>query len=138
MICSYVLYLKFLAFYSAQGPGLRRGPSLKMQLSQIGTLETLIGSRGLYSDHVLWDVRSTSLAKYETVMVLACQVVMVLAFHLTLTQINSKMNCIAKNKCPESQKLETRRRCENLNATSHASRAATCSFFVSLSLIYSM
>ena len=49
---------------------------------------------------------------YE-IMVLACQVS---PFHLTLTQINSDMNCIAKNKCPESQKLDTRRRGENLNA----------------------
>ena len=48
-------------------------------------------------------------------MVLACQVG---PFHLTLTQINSEMNCIAKNKCPESQKLDMRRRGENLNATS--------------------
>ena len=36
-------------------------------------------------------------------MVLACQVG---AFHLTLTQINSEMNCIAKNKYPESQNAE--------------------------------
>ena len=48
-------------------------------------------------------------------MVLACQVG---PFHLTLTQINSEMNCIAKNKCPESQKLDTRRRSENLIAIS--------------------
>ena len=66
-------------------------------------------------------------------MVLACQAG---PFHLTLTQINSEMNCIAKNKCPESQKLDTRRRGEN--ATSHVSRAATCIFLHSLSLIYSM
>ena len=39
-------------------------------------------------------------------------------FHLTLTQINSEMNCLAKNKCPESQKLDTRRRSENLIAIS--------------------
>ena len=31
---------------------------------------------------------------------------------------NSEINCIAKNKCPDSQKLDMRRRCENLNATS--------------------
>ena len=68
-------------------------------------------------------------------MVLACQVG---PFHLALTQINSEMNCIAKNKCPESQKLDTRRRGENLNATSHVSRATTCIFLHSLSLIYSM
>ena len=57
----------------------------------------LIGLRGLYSDHVLWDVRSVGLfqcelmAKYE-IMVLACQIS---PFHLTLTQMNSEMNCIA-------------------------------------------
>ena len=38
--------------------------------------------------------------------------------HLTLTQINSERNYIAKNKCPESQKLDTRRRSENLIAIS--------------------
>ena len=46
------------------------------------------------------------MAKYE-IMVLACQVG---PLHLTLTQIYSKMNRIAKNKCPENQKLGTRRR----------------------------
>ena len=48
-------------------------------------------------------------------MVLACKVG---PFHLTLTQINSEMNCIAtscKNKCTVSQKLDTRRRGENFN-----------------------
>ena len=55
-----------------------------------------------------------SVKKHE-IMVLACQVG---PFHLTLTQINSEMNCIAKNKCPESQKLDTRRRSENLIAIS--------------------
>ena len=55
-----------------------------------------------------------SMAKYE-IMVLACQVGL---FHLTLTQINSEMNCIAKNQSSESQKPDTRRRGENLNATS--------------------
>ena len=40
-------------------------------------------------------------------------------FYLTLTEINSEMNCIAKNKCPDNQKLDTRGRLgENLNATS--------------------
>ena len=60
-------------------------------------------------------------------MVLACQVGL---FHLTLTQINSKMNCIAKNKYLESQKLDTRCRGEDLNATSHMSRATTCIFYI--------
>ena len=32
------------------------------------------------------------------------------SFHLKLTQINSEMNCIAKNKCPDSQKLDRRRK----------------------------
>ena len=71
------------------------------------------------------------MAKYE-IMVLAYQVG---PFHLTLTQINLEMNCIAKNKCPESQKLDTRRRGENLDATSHVSRARTCRFVHYLSLI---
>ena len=52
-------------------------------------------------------------------MVLATQVG---PFYLTLTQINSEMNCIAKKKCPESQKLDTRHRGENLNATSDSSQ----------------
>ena len=38
----------------------------------------------------------------------------------------------------KSQKLDTRRRGENLNATSHVSRATTYIFLHSLSLIYSM
>ena len=42
------------------------------------------------------------MAKYK-VMVLAWQVGL---FRLTLTQIKSEMNCIAKNKCPDSQKLD--------------------------------
>ena len=45
------------------------------------------------------------MAKHE-IMVLACQVG---PFHLTY-QMNSEMNCIATTKCPESQKLDTRRR----------------------------
>ena len=68
-------------------------------------------------------------------MVLACQTG---PFHLRLTQINSEMNCIAKNKCPESHKLDTRRRGESLNATSDTRRARTCIFLHSLCLIYSM
>ena len=84
-------------------------------VSQIGIIETLIGLRTLYSDNVL--LRSLfSVELWRTVgnHGLACQVG---PFHLTLTKINSEMNCIAKNKCPESQKLDTRRRGENLNAT---------------------
>ena len=59
-------------------------------------------------------IRSFQLEKHE-VIVLACQVG---SFYLTFTQINSEMNCIAKNKCPDNQKLrdEKRRRGENFNA----------------------
>ena len=64
------------------------------------------------------------MVKYE-IMVLASQVG---PFHLKLTQINSKKYCIAKHKCTVCQKLDTRRRGDKLNATSHASRATTCSF----------
>ena len=39
------------------------------------------------------------------IMVLAPQVD---PFHLKLTQINSEMNCMAKHKCPDSQKVDTR------------------------------
>ena len=35
-----------------------------------------------------------------------------------MTQINSEKNCIAKNKCPVSQKLDMRYRSENLIAIS--------------------
>ena len=60
-------------------------------------------------------------------MVLACQVG---PFLLTLTQINSEMNCIVKNQCPENQKLDTRHRGENLNATSVTPvKATTCIYF---------
>ena len=82
---------------------------------QVGNLETLIGSCTLYSDlMLLW---STCFFNGEAgnYGVLACQVGL---FHVTLTQINSEMNCIAKNKCPESHKLDTRCRGENLNTTS--------------------
>ena len=78
--------------------------------SQVGDLETMIGSRARYSDHVF-----VRLFSWEAIMVLACQVG---PFHLTLTQINSEINCIAKNKCPESQKLDARRRSENMIAIS--------------------
>ena len=52
------------------------------------------------------------MADCTTVMVLACQVG---PFHLALTQINSEMNCIAKNKYPESQKLDRKHRSENFD-----------------------
>ena len=97
----------------------------------------LIGLHAFYSDHTLLQVRSfqlESMLKHE-IMVMACQVG---PLHLTLTQINS-MNCIAKNKCPDSQKLDTGPRGEIFNATSHVSRLAlTCIFLHSFSLIYSM
>ena len=84
-------------------------------VSQIGTLETLIGSRALYSNHVLLlCLFSVWINGKHEIMVLAC---LVGPFHLTLTQINSEMNCIAKNKCPESQKLDMGR--TGANATSH-------------------
>ena len=51
---------------------------------------------------------------YE-IMVLACKVG---PLHLTLTQMNSEKNCLAKKKFPVSQKLDTRRRSENLIAIS--------------------
>ena len=71
--------------------------------------------------------RSELMTKYE-IVVLACQVG---PFHLKVTQINSEMNCIAKHKCPdESQKLDTRRRGENFNATSHVSRGTTYIFCI--------
>ena len=96
--------------------------------------------RALFADHV----RATCevclfqcelMVKYE-IMVVACQIG---PFHLKLTQIKSEMNCITKHKCTESQKLDTRRRGENLNATSHVSRATTYTFLQSLFLhLYSM
>ena len=67
------------------------------------------------------------MAKFE-IMVLACQIG---PFHLKLTQINSEMNCIAKHKfTDESQKLDTRRRGENFNASSHVSKATTYIFCI--------
>ena len=66
-------------------------------------------------------------------MVLACQVS---PFHLKLTQIISEMNCIAKHKCTVSQKLDTKRRGEKLNSTSHGSRATSYIFLHSVSLHY--
>ena len=100
-------------------------------MSQIGTLEALIGRKSAILRRLLIRARCipiTSLAtslfslefmeKHE-IKVLACQVG---PFHLTFTQISSEMNCIAKNKCPDSQKLrheadDTRRRGENFNAS---------------------
>ena len=70
------------------------------------------------------------MANYE-IMVLAYQVG---PFHLTLTQINLEMICIAYNKCPESQKLDMRRRGENLNATSHVSHTYQHVYFLILCL----
>ena len=69
------------------------------------------------SDHVVSEFMEfselTNGGLYDCCGFAACQVGL---FHLTLTQINSEMNFIAKNKCPDSQKLDTRHRGENLNA----------------------
>ena len=55
---------------------------------------------------------------------------------LTLTQINSEMNCKAKNKCPESQKLDTRRRGENLNAICDTCQEQQHLYFCILCLLF--
>ena len=68
-------------------------------------------------------------------MVLASQIG---PFHLKLTQINSEMNCIAKHKCTVSQKLDTRRRGENLNAGHHTCQEQQHIFLHSVSLHYSV
>ena len=77
------------------------------------------------------DLRSAYCFQWEywwrSMKIMACQVG---PFHLKLTQINLEMNCIAEHKCTDkSQKLNTRRSGENLNATSHASRASTTYIF---------
>ena len=90
---------------------------------QVGNLETLIGSHTLCSNHML--LRTSFFMVKHEIVVLACQVG---PFNVMLTQINSEMNCIAKNKWSESQKLDTRRIGENLNVISHVSRATTCTF----------
>ena len=95
-------------------------------MSQFATLESLIGRKSVILRR--WLVRARCIpityscertlfswnlmAKYE-IMVLACEVGL---FHLTFTQINSEINCIAKNKYPDSQKLDTRCRGESFNA----------------------
>ena len=116
--------------------------------SQMGTLETLIGRKLAILRPWLVRARCISImcscsceVSFQwnwwstTVMVLACQVG---PFHLTLTQINSEMKCIAKNKCLESQKLHTRCRGENLNNTSDTCQDQQHVYFWILSLIYSM
>ena len=105
----------------------RKSVFLDVDWSRIGTLETLIGSCALRVVH-LWKSLMANI-KCE-IMVLACQVG---PFHLKLTQINSEMNRIAKNKCLENQELDTRCRGEKLNATSN-----TCHTLHSVSLHYSM
>ena len=62
-----------------------------------------------------------------TVVVLACQVGL---FHLKLTQINSEINFKAKNKCPDSQKLDMREL-----ERPHMSRPRTCICLHSLSTL---
>ena len=107
--------------------------------SQVGNLETLIGSRALYSDHVLL------LFSVELLMVNCTREIMVwvLPGRSVPPHVDSdkpaEMNCIPKNKCPDSQKLNTRRRSENLNALSVTRvKATTCISLHCLSLIYSM
>ena len=83
-------------------------------MSQICTLETLIGrmsailrpdwfAGALYSGHVTCEVRiyNVSLRLHRAPLA------KVGPFHLTLTRINSKTNCIAKNKCHERQEVRT-------------------------------
>ena len=91
----------------------RKSAILDVDWSRIGTLETLIGSRAvcevrhcpsLKVCHGEWMVN------YEYWF---CQVN---PFHLKLTQINSERNCIAKHKSPDSQERNTRRRGENFKA----------------------
>ena len=103
---------------------------------QIGTFETLTGSRTVCPSHrhMAGEVclfQCEFMVKKE-IMVLACQVSV---FHLTLTQINAEMNCIAKNKCTdESQNLDMR--CRDLNTTSHVSRATTYIFLHSVFALF--
>ena len=114
-VCVCVLCFFFLV-------GVANRHSWDADWSQIGNLETL------------WDVRSTSLskcffsAKYE-IKVFAYQVG---PFHLTLTQINSEMNCITKNKFPESQKLDMTRHAEESRVKSqqHVYFCILCLWFI--------
>ena len=109
--CRLATYIPWL-FYLAQAKG--EGPSLKSVLVsflffftfllksvlQIGTLEALIGRKSailrcwLVCAHCILItcscIRSFQLEKHE-IVVLTCQVG---PFHLTLTQINSEINCI--------------------------------------------
>ena len=126
-VCLFVCLLVFF--------GVANRHSWDADWSQVGNLETLIGSRALYSDHALLLLRFSVEELYK-IMVLACQVG---PFPFASTQINSEMNCIAKNKCPESQKIDTRRRDENLKATTDTCQEQQSVYFWhSLSLIYSM
>ena len=69
-------------------------------VSQIGTLETLICARAVFRLRALASTLfSVGINEKHEIMVLACQVG---PLHLKLTQINSEMKCIAKNKCPEN------------------------------------
>ena len=110
-VCACVCFVLFFCFFF----GVANRHYWDADWSQVGNLEALIGSRKLYSDHAL--LLSRSLFSVELlianctreIMVLACQVG---PFHLTLTQINSEMNCIAKKKCPESQELDETQRWE--------------------------
>ena len=117
-----------------------------LSVSQIGTLEALIGLKLEILRH--WLVRARCIpitclhtcsvginGKHE-ITLLASQVGL---FHLTLTQIISEMKCIAKNKCPDSQKLDTTRHETQRWELQQVSRTKTCiSFLHSFSLIYFM
>ena len=102
----------------------RKSVFLDFDWSRIGTFEPLIGSCAVREVR-LWKFL---MAKYQIMLkyeILACQVG---PFRLKLPQINSEMNCIAKNKCALSQKLHTRRIGEKLNATAHVSYVTFCVF----------
>ena len=140
------------------GPGKRPGSSLKsasvclfvfvFRCSKSALLRCwLVESRLSWADwfaRAVFQSRALALAKSlfsgingsTTVMALACQVG---PFHLMLTQINSEMNFIAKNKCPDSQKLDTRCRGENLIAISDMCQDQEHVYSLhSLFLIYSL
>ena len=88
----------------------------------------MIGSRAVYRSRAKYVSESLFeckfMAKYE-IMVLACQVG---PFHLKFTQINSEMNCIAKNKCPQPEARHETQRWELERHITHLSGATTCIF----------
>ena len=90
----------------------------------------LISSCRLYADHMFNDVRTMSLAKHVSCELMAKYKIMVLAcqigpqFHLTLTQINSEIDCIAKNVIASNNLL-----CEIVSCSS-------CEYCISMFLIF--